>query len=420
MAPALASTRRVPAEALREGGRGGSEGWRTRRWGDALVIGEVALALLLTVGAGLLVRSFWELEHVSPGFDPTGVLTASVELPDIPYGTGDKAATFFEDLLRRVRALPGASDAAIVSALPLFESGWTSDFIAAGRAPGEYGTEVAHRMISPDYFRAMRVPLLAGRTLTVEDRKDAPRVLVINDALARTYFRGQHPIGQRIAFDKVPDSTTTWWTIVGVVGNEHQKSLAAAPRIEVYHPFAQSGGSAMTLVVRTGRDPLALAPTIRRVVAALDPKLAIASMRTMDAVHADSLARDRFLMTLLIIFAAVGLALAVVGVYGVLAHLARRRTREIGIRLALGARGSEVRWLVAGHGLRLILAGLGVGAAVALPGARLLRGLLYMVPPTDPLTFASVAALLALTGMVASWLPAMKASRADPAIALRE
>ena len=419
IAPALWSGGRNAAAALRVGGRSGTEGRRTRRWSDALIVGEVALAFLLTAGAGLLVRSYQELRRVDPGFDPDGVLAVSLVLPDTRYDSAAKVRAFYQTLRERAAALPGVSDAALVSKLPLTGTAWTSDFTAAGRRPGEYGSEVAHRVVSPEYFRVMRVPVLRGRPLTAEDRAGAPQAVVINDALARSFFRGQDPIGQRLTFDKVPDSTSEWWTVVGVVGSEHQSGLASPPQIEALFPFAQQRWDAMSLLLRTRGDPVALAPAVRQAVAELDPSLAIHATRAMRAVLADSLARDRFLMMLLLAFAGVGLVLAVVGVYGVLAQLTRSRSREMGIRIALGAPTARVRWQVVRHGLALILAGLGVGGVSAVLATRAMRGLLFQVAPADPATFATVAAVLAATGLVASWLPAARASRADPAVVLR-
>jgi putative ABC transport system permease protein len=419
LAPALWNGRRMPAEALREGGRSGIGGRRMRRWGNGLVVAEVALTLLLTVGAGLLVRSFWQLTHVDPGFDPSGVLTVSLQLPGAKYDTGDKVRAFYDALLERTQAVPRVERAAITMMLPLTGTGWTSDFTAAGRGPTEYGTEVAHRVVTPGYFQTMRVPILRGRPLTDGDRRGTGLVVVINDALARSYFKGQDPIGQRITFDKVPDSTSNWYTIVGVARSEHQSSLGITPQIELYQAFAQGANPSMHLVVRTTTDPASLAPPIRRIIGELDPALGIGEVRTMDTIRADSLKRQRFLMSLLITFAVVGLVLAVVGVYGVLAQLARQRTREMGIRIALGAQGSDVRWLVVRHGLRLTITGLVIGGGVALMATRAMQGLLFEVPSTDPITFAGVALLLAATSIVASWLPANRASRADPATALR-
>jgi putative ABC transport system permease protein len=428
MAPALWSMRRAPAEALKSGGRsgGGSDGRRIRQWGDHLVVAEVAIALLLTVGAGLLVRSFWSLRRVDPGFDGTGVLAVSIDLPESRYDTGDKMQGFFDDLARRVRALPGVSETALTSNVSLATSGYTSDFVVAGRAPGEYGTEVIHRVVSPEYFRAMRVPLVRGRAFAETDRATSPPVLIINEALARSYFPGQDPVGQRMTFDKVPDSTSVWATIVGVVRSEHQTSLAKDPQIEAFIPFAQEQSSGMTLLVRlvcganvATCDASTVAPAVRRLVSESDPNLALASVKTLTNVLASSLARERFLMTLLLVFAVVGLLLAVIGVYGVLAQLARRRVREMGIRIALGAQGSQVRWLVVKHGLKLTGLGLALGGAAALLSTRAMQGLLFGIPASDPLTFVAVALVLSATSALATWLPAVKASRADPAIALR-
>lgn len=419
IAPAVWRARRVPAEVLKEGDRGGSEGRRIRQWGNALVVAEIALTLLLTVGAGLLVRSFWRLEHVDPGFDPHGVLTVGINLPSARYDSGYKAIAFFDELRTRVRALPGATDAADVLMPSLSSVGWTSDFHVAGRPPDQYGTEVAHRVVTPDYFRVMRVPIRRGRVFTDADRRGATFVVVINDAFAQQQFPDEDPIGQRIAFDRVPDSTSTWYTIVGVVGSERQASVALEPQIEIFAPFAQAPSSSMTLVVRTERDPQGLGPAIRRVVAELDPNIAIASLETMDSLWSRSLATQRFFMILLLAFSGVGVVLALVGVYGVIAQLARRRTREMGIRLALGARASQVQWLVVRHGLRLVALGLVVGLAGAFGVTRTMQSLLYEVAPGDPVTFGTVALVLAGTAICASWLPAARASRADPAGALR-
>ena len=259
VAPALWSVRRVPADALRERGRTGSVGRRMRRWGDALVVGEVALALLLTVGAGLLVRSFRELRRVDPGFEPAGVATLSLNLPRTRYDSAAKVVAFYRELVLRARAVPGVTEAALVRQLPLTRAAWSSDFSVAGRGPGEHGIEVVHREVSPEYFRTMRVPLLRGRAFGDADGPDAPRVVIVNDALARTYFRGEDPIGRRIAFDRVPDSSSVWRTIVGVVGDERQATPAEPARAEIFAPVAQAAVGRMTLVARTpSGDPAAL------------------------------------------------------------------------------------------------------------------------------------------------------------------
>ena len=419
LAPAIWASRRLPQEALKEGGRGGSQSRRMRRWGERLVIGEVALALLLSIGAGLLVRSLLELERVDPGFDPNGVLTARVSLPNARYDTDEKVAIFFAQLEDRLRGIPGVTSAAGVSDLPLEGSGYTSDFTVEGWPAGTYGTEVTHTRITPDYFKAMRTPVVSGRAFTAADRARSPSVVIINEAFAKKHFKGQDPVGKRVAFDKTTDSTTTWSTVVGVVKSVHQLKLSDEPQIEVFEPLAQSATNALTMVVRTAGDPASLGPAVRRTVAEVDPSLAIESMKTAVVVRDASLAEQRFLTTLLLLFASVGLALAVVGVYGVMAQMARRRVREMGIRLALGAQADDVRWLVVRNGLRLVGVGLVIGTAAAFVATRAMQTLLFGVAAKDPITFAIVPAVLVLTAFLATWVPANHASRADPATALR-
>ncbi|HEU4628268.1 MAG TPA: ABC transporter permease [Gemmatimonadaceae bacterium] len=419
VAPAAWGARRAPSEAMRAGGRGASDGRRLRRWGDALVVVEVVLALMLTTGAGLLAHSLWRLRSVPPGFEARGVLAVGLELPGTRYDDPGKVTAFYDALLARARALPGVTGAAAVSVLPLTSVGWSSDFTAAGWPADRWAVEVVHRAATPDYFRVMRVPLLAGRAFTATDGPNAPMVVVVNEALARRYFPAGDAVGQRIAFDRAPDSTSVWRTIVGVVGSEHQATLAVEPSPEIFAPAAQDGGTAMEVVVRTTGEPLALAEPLRRAVAELDPALAVHALRPMTAVRAESMARERFLTTLLLTFALVGLVLAMVGVFGVMAQLVERRVREMGIRLALGAPARAVRWLVVRHGLVLLLAGLVIGAVGAAAAARAMRGLLYGVAPMDPLTFVVMPLVLAASGLAAAWVPARRASRADPAVVLR-
>ena len=318
----------------------------------------------------------------------------------------------------RLRGIAGVQSVAGVSQLPLENWGYTSDFTIEGWPAGKYGSEVSHRRVTPEYFKAMRTPVRAGRAITTDDRADGPQVVVINEAFARKHFAGQDPIGKRVTFERVPDSSSTWNTIVGVVKSQYQTKLSLEPQIEVFEPVVQSP-SGLFMVLRTPGDPASLGPAVRRTVAELDPALAIESMRTMNEVFGKSLARERFLTTLLLVFAGVGLALAVVGVYGVMAQMARRRVREMGIRLALGAQANDVRWLVVRNGLRLVLTGLVIGTAGALVATRAMQTLLFGVAPKDPVTFVAVPVVLVLTALVATWLPATYASRADPATALR-
>jgi len=419
IAPALWSSRRSPQDALKEGGRGGSQSRRMRLWGERLVIGEVALALMLSVGAALLVRSLLRLQQVDPGFDPNGVIAARIDLPGPRYDTGDKVDAFFARFEEQLRAIPGVQQVGSTSDLPLTSGGYSSDFTVRGWPEGTYGTEVLHRRITPDFFKSIKTPVLAGRTFTGDDRANSPQVVIINEALAKKHFKGVDPIGQRITFDKNPDTTSVWNTIVGVVKDQHQTKLSIEPQIEVFEPLTQSTTNSMAVLVRTAGDPASLGPAIRRIVTDMDRTLALSSVKTMNEVRAASLARERFLTTLLLLFAAVGLALAVVGVYGVMAQMARRRVREMGIRLALGAQANDVRWLVVRNGLRLVTVGLVIGTAGAFVATRTMRALLFGVAPKDPLTFIAVPALLVLTALVATWMPASYASRADPATALR-
>jgi putative ABC transport system permease protein len=420
IAPALRLRGRDPAEALRSGTtRGGTASKRARRWGDMLVVGEVALALLLTVGAGLVAQSFWRLRQVNGGFDANGVLVAKVALSQ-RYDSLSSVVGFWNRVMDRSRALPGVTAAAHASSLPLLGYSYTSDFTAEGRSADGYGVEVAHRSVSRDYFRALRVPIIRGRAFTEQDRPGSEPVVIINERLAKQYFPNEDPIGKRVTFDRVATPQSQWRRIVGVAGDERQASLSAAPQIEFLHPIDQQPWGADFVVLRTAGDPAALAPLLRGVVRDIDPSLVVQAARPMRQIRDASLARARFLTTLLFAFAVVGLTLSIVGVYGMLAQLARNRTREMGIRLALGAPRSGVRWLVVRHGLAITATGLAIGAVVSLVSTRAMTALLFETPPNDPLTLAAVALLLTLTSVVASWVPARRASLADPAAALRE
>lgn len=420
LAPALWSTRRAPSEVLKEAARSGSEGRRARAWGNMLAVSEVALALMLTIGGGLLVRSFLRLTQVDPGFDPTGVLSVSVTLPGSRYEGPVQQDNFIRQLLSQVRALPGVEGVAVASRLSLDAgSAWTSDFAVRGRAASDFGRNVQHREITPDYFRVMRVPVLSGRVFTESDNARSESVVLINKALADRYFKGQEPVGQYLAFDAVPDSSSLWRRIVGVVGSEHQTSLGADADIEIFAPIAQDARRGLQIAVRTSTEPRALLPGVRRVISQMDPALALLSVTTAEEIRVRSLARERFLATLLMAFAVVGAVLAIIGVYGVVAQLAQRRVQEMGIRIALGAQVPHVRWLIVRHGLLLTGSGVLIGAMGAVMLGGVVQQLVFGVTVRDPVTFAVMPALLVLTGICASWVPAARATRADPAGALR-
>jgi putative ABC transport system permease protein len=418
--PALRGRNRAPGDSLRDGGRAAGGTIGGGRFADVLLVAQVGLAIALTLGAGLLTRSYLLLSRVEPGFDPRGVLAVRVGLPSLRYDSPEKVTGFFDELRHQAARIPGATAAGLVSRPPLDSDSWTSEFTLEGREPFPKGTEIVHRETSAGYQETMRVPVLAGRLFTDADRRGSPFVVIVNQTFARRFFPGADPVGHRIAFDHTPDSSSVWRTIVGVVGDERQASLASPIRPEVIAPYSQEGRSAMTLMIRTDGSPAALVPAVRRVIAGMDSSLAIASISTMEEIRRDSLARDRFLMTLVATFAVVGLVLGLVGVYGVVAQVARRRTQEIGIRIALGARARQVRWLVLRRGVGLTGLGIavGVGGALAVTGA--IRSLLYQVAPADPLTFVTIPALVLATAAAASWLPALGASRTDPSQALRE
>jgi predicted permease len=420
-APAVFSTRRSPADALSSGGRTFTGG-RVRQWGRHLVVAEVALAVVLTVGAGLLLRSYDRLSNVPTGFDPNGVLTVTLSIPQTRYDSASKVVNFYRSLIERVQAMPGVERVAAVRQLPVTGGSWSSGIAIAGRPPLRQ-TDILRREVLGDYFRAMRVPLIRGRTFTNADTREAERVVVVNDALVKEFFPNEDPIGLRITFGRIPDSTSVWRTIVGVVGSERQGSLAQPARPEIFAPLQQEQDlrRGMTIVARMqpGRDPLSIAQPVRRAVRDLDSLLAITALRPMTEVHSDAMSRERFISALVLAFAATGIALALVGVFGVLAQLVHTRWREMGIRLALGAQRSQVRWLIVGHGARLLALGIAGGLAVAVGATRVLATLLYEVTPTDALTYAAVAVVIGMAGIVAAWIPALRASTANPATTLR-
>ncbi len=410
---------RPPVQGLHAGGRSGGMSMRGRRLSDVVIVGEVALALVLTLGAGLLTRSLLRLQQVEPGFDPTGVLATSLSLPRATYATAEARLAFYDRLVEESRTIPAVQGAGLVSQLPLTSPSWSSDFSVQGRGPSAGGMQVLHREISPGYLQVMRIPLLKGRDIDRSDRPGSEQVVLINEALAEQHFPGENPVGLRISFDRVPDSTSTWRTIVGVIGSERQAGLGTDPTPEFLAPLAQDGNASMTLVLRTDGDPVAAAPAVRQIVAALDPNLAILRSRSMTSVRQASIARPRFMMVLMLAFGSVGLVLAMVGVYGVMSQLARQRSREMSIRLALGATDGGVRWLVMRHGLGLALAGVAVGMALAVLSTRALHSMLFGVAAVDPVTFVLVPLVLIATAVVATWIPARRVGKADPAVALR-
>jgi putative ABC transport system permease protein len=417
-APALQTSKVDLNEALKEVGRSASGASRHRML-RSLVVAEVALSLVLLIGAGLMMRSFMRLQHTNPGLNPRNLLTLRVNLPGVKYNTPEKRQIFYKELLERVSALPGVQAAGAVSRLPLGGVNWGRSLTVEGFPvlPVGQAPAVNHCVITPKYFRAMGIPILIGRDFTDADARDPMKVTIIDERLAREYWPNESPIGKRVRFGP-PEDNEPWHTIVGVVGAVKHESLNLTRRKTVYLPHAEIAINGMALAVRAA-NPEKLAPAIRGQVKAMDPDLPIIDVRTMTEVISRSVWQPRLYAILFGVFAAVALALASVGVYGVMAYSVSERTREIGLRVALGARRRDVLKLVFARGLALTLIGAGIGLGAALALTRLMQSMLFEVSATDPLTFAGLAALLSLVATLACYLPARRATKVDPMIALR-
>ena len=415
LAPAFAASRSEPSEALRHGVRAGAGGGRLRQ---ALVTIEVALAFVLLTGSGLLLRSFWRLTDVDPGFRTERLLSVSMSLPDARYPSGAARAQLFERLLAETRSLPGIRRAALVNRLPL--SGSTNNAVSIeiqGWEPDPERLNTDRRIASPDYFRAMAIPLVAGRLFEEGDTAESPRVAVINREMARRFWPGTDPIGAqvRIALLSGPGP---WLTIVGVVGDVRHHGLDAEVRPELWVPYSQAPVSGMVLIAQTDVAPESLIEPLRRTVQTVDPELPVTPV-TLESVVAASVAGPRSRTLLVSAFAAVALLLATVGIAGVVAYTVSRMTRDIGVRLALGANRASILQLVLRQALAPALAGLALGAVGALAATRWMGRLLFDITPSDPVTLAAVAAGLFGVAAAASLLPALRATRVDPVSVLR-
>lgn len=415
LGPAVGAARGAPASTLRSEGRGASAGARVRRVRDALVVGEVALALVLLAGAGLMMRSFVERQRVAPGFAPERLLLVQYALPTLRYPAGSAAlAGFHEALTARLARDPGVRAVGVSTEVPLQGGDGDLDFQVEGR-PAERPPSAWMRAVTPDYLRALGAPLVAGRGFTAEDRAGAPRVALISETFARRHWPGESALGRRITLggDTVPV------TVVGIVNDMRFDAVDAPAKVELFLPQAQMARRAVTLVVRTAGDPSALVPTVRRELAALDPTVPLGAVETMEGRMRESLAMPRLYASLFTIFAGAALALAAVGIYGVIAYTVERRTREFGIRLALGARAQDVRGLVVRQGMGPVVVGVAVGLVGALGATRGLRGLLFGVGVADPVTFGATTGFLMGVALLAAYLPARRATRVAATEALR-
>lgn len=414
LAPALRAFRTDLQEALKSGGRGFTAGRSEHRSRALLVISEVALALVLLVGAGLMLRSFQQLQAVDPGFDPHHLLTLEVAAGGKSYRTGPSRIRFFEQLRPRLEALPGVESVSLINHLPISGDIWTLGIIIYGRPdppPGQQPT-AAYRVVQPGYFGTMKIPMLQGRDFDQHDLRDTMPVAIVNEALAKRHWSGEEAIGQRLRLG------ANWMTIVGVIKNVKQTDWTQMPDDEIYLPHAQSDAnfSFMTVVMRTYGDPLALRKPVDEQVRSLDKDVPIAHVESMEQVIADKLWRGRLAMTLLGLFAGVSVTLAALGIYGAISYSVSQRTGEIGIRMALGAQSADVLRMVLLQGLAVV----GIGVTVGLFGAwlltRTLGSLLYGVTATDPVTFVAVPLLLTALSALACVVPALRASKVDPKI----
>jgi predicted permease len=422
MAPAWVAARADVAEALKETGRSTTAGTMGHRIRKILVTSELALALVLLVGAGLLIKGFSRLRSMNAGFDPANIMTMYLQLPSTRYGEIPKQTQFRRQLLARLNSLPDVQ-AAMVTDIPLGGNYLSHSFVIDGRPPVAVGgePEVQTLSVMGDYFQVMRIPLRAGRDFTALDREGQPLVAIVNEQMVKEFFPHENPLSARIRWAR-DAGPPRWMTIIGVVGDVKHSGLNQPADPAVYTPFSQSNESWrrwMTLAIRTHGASSGLVEEVKNETWSLDGLIPVSDVRTMDELMAVSLAQQRFNMLLLGLFAALALILAAVGIYGAMAYAVNQRTHEIGIRTALGAQRRDVLRLVMGDGARITLFGVAIGIASALALTRLMAGLLFGVKPTDPATFAAVAVLLALVALAACYLPARRAMRVDPMVALR-
>ena len=420
LVPALQASKPNLNETMKDAGRGSSEGGRRKFIRSTLVVLEVASALVLLVGAGLLIKSFWRLQKVDPGFNPDNALTAVVSLPKNKYPEDSQKVLFFQQLIERVSALPGVKAAGAAHVVPMTGDDYVLSFEIDGRPPLPPGSSQStnYYSVTADYFKAMGIPLRRGRVFTERDTEDSPPVAVINETMVQKIFPNEDPIGKRITFDD-RNKNPEWFEIVGIVGDVKHYGLDQPTTMQTYEPYTQQPPDSMMLVVRSAVDSTNLSAAIRSEVLKLDKEQPTTYIKTLNQYFAISVAQQRFSVVLLGIFAAVALVLAAVGIYGVLSYAVTQRTHEIGIRMALGAGQRDVFRLVVGRGMLLSVMGVVGGLVAAFALTRLMASLLFGVTATDAVTFASVAGVLLGIALLACYIPARRATKVDPLIALR-
>lgn len=417
--PGLASGDPNLIESLKEGGRGATTGARRNLLRQGLVVAEVALALVLLINAALLLKSFIQLQNVDAGFNPRNALTMEISLPPLAYPDNPSQARFYMEAQKRVSALPGVQHAGFTSILPMTGTNSDSSFDIEGRAAEEKNPSPDEelRLVSPGFFEAMEIPLVKGRQFRESDNATAPPVVIINAALAHRYWPNEDPIGKRISVGRSA-SKEKWATIIGIVGNVRHRGLDYEALPEYYESIAQTADNQGVLVVRSRQDPRGLVSSIRSALREVDPAQPVAHVRTLEQVVADSVAPRRLSIWLLGVFAGIALALASVGIYGVMSFLVVQRTHELGVRMALGAQRADILRLVIGYAAKLILTGTIIGLVLAFAGTHLLAALLYQVTPYDLATFASVTFVLSGVALLASYIPTARVIRTDPMLAL--
>jgi predicted permease len=431
LAPALKASRPDLNSSLKEGATAALAGIRRQPLRSGLIVTEVALTLVLLVGAGLMLKSFRQLRSVDPGFRKENVLAMRVPPPDVEDPEAARWMSFYREVVERVQALPGVGSAAVSSAIPMEGGGSESGVVAEGQPfpdSPEESTLTQWQMVSPEYFSTLRVPIMRGRSFAGSDREGAVPVAIVDETMAKRLWPDENPVGKRIAFEfkgeSIKDPQPVWREVVGVVGHTRHYGLAGVSRVQIYVPFEQRAlwaqpKTVLALFVRGRSNPAELTAAIRREVAHVDPATPVFDVQTMEEVVASQLAQPRFSSLLLGGFAGVALTLAAIGIYGLVAYTVTRRTREIGLRMALGARAPDVLRMVVKQGMALVLLGLALGLIAALVLSRFMSSLLYEVSAWDPGIFAGVALLLTSIAFVATYIPARRATRIDPLVALR-